>query len=104
MLGGPAPSLVVMAGQARLEVRAPCPKLGGSSQGPLDCLGRSPVLVLRQREVPVFWGALPGCPHQAVLTCSPNSGPLALTQGPLQRRLGHGQPHTHPPTRAASTR
>lgn len=77
MLGGPAPSLVMTAGQARLEARAEAPR------GPLDCLGRSPVLVLRQREVPVFWGALPGRPHQAMLPCSPNSGPLAFTQGPL---------------------
>ena len=38
------------------------------------------------------WGALPGRPHQAMLPCSPNSGPLAFTQGPLQRRPGHGQP------------
>lgn len=39
MLGVPAPSLVVTAGQARLEARAPCPTLGGRSQGPSGLFG-----------------------------------------------------------------
>ena len=34
VLGGPDSSLVVTAGQVRLEARAPCPMLGRSSQGP----------------------------------------------------------------------
>lgn len=39
VLGGPAPSLGVTTGQARLEARAPCLTLGRSSQGPSGLFG-----------------------------------------------------------------
>ena len=65
---------------------------GGTHQtaeaGPAEKVVRvSPILVLRQREVPVCGGTPPGGPHYGVLLRSPDSRPLTFTEGPLQRRV-----------------
>lgn len=61
---------------------------GGTHQtaeaGPAEKVVRvSPILVLRQREVPVCGGTPPGGPHYGVLLRSPDSRPLTFTEGPL---------------------